>query len=200
LIGAAVDKPNPLKLLDDHIGRHLRESEAVGELRPAPSFGKPLRFNDGYDETPREWRMAMKILHDAGVVPPEVGLLHQLAALRRDAAAASDAEQARALAEKASELEQGIRLRRSATRAARSEAGPLLAAGALHPGLCQALVGQHPLHRRARQHALQIRPELRRFARWLGGGPFEAAGPATQHEGVGIQRAVGRAEQPGLPV
>ena len=110
-MGAAVDKPNPLKLLDDHIGQYLRESEATGELRAAPSFGKPLRFNDGYDETPGEWRMAMKILHDAGVVPPEVELFHQLAALRRDATAASDAEQARELARKASELEQGIQLR-----------------------------------------------------------------------------------------
>jgi len=106
-----MDKPNPLKLLDDHIGEHLRQSEASGELRAAPSYGKPLRFNDGYDETPAEWRMAMKILHDAGVVPPEVDLLHQLAALRRDAAAASDAERARALAKKANELEQWIRLR-----------------------------------------------------------------------------------------
>jgi len=111
LIGAAVDKPNPLKLLDDHIGQHLRESEAAGELRAAPSFGKPLRFNDGYDETPGEWRMAMKILHDAGVVPPEVELFHQLAALRRDAAAAGDTEQARTLAKKVSDLEQLIRLR-----------------------------------------------------------------------------------------
>lgn len=105
------DKPNPLKVLDDHIGEHLRESEASGELRAAPSFGKPLRFNDGYDETPAEWRMAMKILHDAGVAPPEVELLHQLAALRRDAAAAADPEQARMLGQKASVLEQVIRMR-----------------------------------------------------------------------------------------
>jgi hypothetical protein len=106
-----MDKPNALKLVEDHIGEHLRESEASGELRAAPSFGKPLRFNDGYDKTPAELRMAMKILHDAGVVPPEVALFHQLAALRRDAAAASDAEQARTLAKKASDLEQLIRLR-----------------------------------------------------------------------------------------
>src|SRR5262252_9939183 len=105
------DKGKGLKLLDDHIGEHLRESEASGELRAAPSFGKPLQFNDGYDETPAEWRMAMKILHDAGVPPPEVQLLHDLAALRRDATAATDPEQARRLACKASELEQSIRLR-----------------------------------------------------------------------------------------
>jgi hypothetical protein len=106
-----VDKPNPLQLLEDHIGEHLRASEAAGELRSAPSFGKPLRFNDGYDETPEEWRMAMKILHDAGVAPPEVEMLHQLAALRRDAAAASDPDEARRLRQKASELDQWIRLR-----------------------------------------------------------------------------------------
>jgi hypothetical protein len=105
------DEPNRPRLLDDHIGEHLRQSEASGELRAAPSFGKPLGFNDGYDETPAEWRMAMKILHDAGVVPPEVELLQQLAALRRDAAAAGDPEQARLLGQKASELEQSIRLR-----------------------------------------------------------------------------------------
>ena len=80
---------NPLKAIDDHIGQHLRESEASGELRNAPSYGKPLQFNDGYDDTPAELRMAMKVLHDAGIVPPEVELMHQLAALRRDAAAAT---------------------------------------------------------------------------------------------------------------
>jgi len=107
----ATDKPNPLKLLDDHIGEHLRHSEAAGELRAAPSFGKPLRFNDGFDETPAQWRMAMKILHDAGAAPPEVELFHRLAALRRDAAAAADREQAHALTKQASDLEQLIRLR-----------------------------------------------------------------------------------------
>ncbi|HEX6017852.1 MAG TPA: DUF1992 domain-containing protein [Burkholderiaceae bacterium] len=108
---AAGKKPNPLKLLDDHIGEHLRAAEASGELSSAPSYGRPLRFNDGYDDTPAELRMAMKILHDAGVVPPEVELLHQLATLRRDAAVATDADQARRLRQQASELEQWIALR-----------------------------------------------------------------------------------------
>jgi hypothetical protein len=102
---------NPLKAIDDHIGEHLRDSEASGELRNAPSFGKPMPFNDGYDDTPAELRMAMKILHDAGVVPPEVELMHRLAALRRAAAAASDEATARSLAQQASDLEQLIKLR-----------------------------------------------------------------------------------------
>jgi hypothetical protein len=52
----------------------------------------------------------MKILHDAGVPPPEVELFHRLATLRRDAAAAGP-EQGRGLAKQASDLEQLIRLR-----------------------------------------------------------------------------------------
>ncbi len=71
-----------LKLLDDHIGRALADSEASGELRSAPSWGKPLHFGDGYDETPPELRMAMKVLKDAGVVPPEVAAMQRLEKLR----------------------------------------------------------------------------------------------------------------------
>jgi hypothetical protein len=66
-----------LQLLEDHIGRALQESQASGELQAAPSYGKPLAFGDGYDETPAELRMAMKVLKDAGVVPHEVTLMRE---------------------------------------------------------------------------------------------------------------------------
>lgn len=102
---------NPLQLIDDLIGERLRESEAAGELRRAPSWGKPMPFDDGYDDTPAELRLPMKILRDAGVLPPEVEALHRLAALRRAAAEAADADAARAWSRQASELEQHIRLR-----------------------------------------------------------------------------------------
>ena len=109
--GPTQPEPQPLKVLEDHIGEQLRESERNGELERAPSWGKPLRFGDGYDETPIELRMPMKVLKDAGIVPPEVEALHRLAALRRDAAAATDDETRRRLAQQASDLEQRIRLR-----------------------------------------------------------------------------------------
>jgi hypothetical protein len=82
-----------LKLQDDHIGRALADSAASGELRSAPSYGKPLHFGDGYDETPPALRMAMKVLKDAGVVPPEVEAMQQIAALQAelDALAPDDA-------------------------------------------------------------------------------------------------------------
>ena len=71
-----------LKLLEDHIGRALTQSEQSGELRAAPSYGKPLNFGDGYDETPAELRMGYKMLKDAGVAPPEVLLMREIEALR----------------------------------------------------------------------------------------------------------------------
>ena len=71
-----------LKLLDDHIGRSLAESQANGELKAAPSYGKPLDFGDGYDETPAELRMTFKLLKDSGFLPPEVQLMRDIEALR----------------------------------------------------------------------------------------------------------------------
>ena len=61
-----------LRLLEDHIGRSLAESEKNGEMKTARSYGKPLDLGDGYEETPVELRMGYKILKDAGVLPPEV--------------------------------------------------------------------------------------------------------------------------------
>lgn len=70
-----------LKLVEDHIGRALAESVRSGELASAPSYGKPLDLGDGYEQTPAELRMAMKILKDAGVVPAEVETMREIAAL-----------------------------------------------------------------------------------------------------------------------
>ena len=100
-----------LRGLDDQIGEHLRESERSGELQRAPSYGKPMALDDGFARTPLELRMPMKILKDAGVVPPEVELMHELARLREAAAAAVDPAEARRLAQRASELQQLIALR-----------------------------------------------------------------------------------------
>ena len=75
-----------LLLHEDHIGRAIRDAEQSGELQAAASFGKPLDLGDGYDETPAELRMAMKVLKDAGVVPHEVTLMREAAALQAQVA------------------------------------------------------------------------------------------------------------------
>ena len=100
-----------LKLQEDHIGRALQDSERSGELQAAPSYGKPLGFGDGYDETPAELRMAMKVLKDAGVVPHEVALMRQAAELQGQIDACSDASALLALRRQLSELRQNIALR-----------------------------------------------------------------------------------------
>jgi len=81
-MNAEEKRENRLRLLDDHIGQSLRDSEASGELKAAPSYGKPLNFGDGYAETPDELKMPFKMLKDAGYAPPEVELMQQIAALQ----------------------------------------------------------------------------------------------------------------------
>ena len=106
-----------LQVLDDHIGRALRDIEARGELAAAPSWGKPLDFGDGYDETPPELRMPYKVLKDAGMLPPEVELMRTLAGLRRDLeATGDDAERARQIKGRIAAMQLAIELRRDALR------------------------------------------------------------------------------------
>jgi len=100
-----------LQLLEDHIGRALQESQASGELQSAPSYGKPLDFGDGYDETPADLRMAMKVLKDAGVVPHEVTLMREAAAVQAQIDACSDPREVPALRKQLAELQQNIALR-----------------------------------------------------------------------------------------
>lgn len=76
-------RENGLRLVEDHIGRHLAESAKTGELQTAASFGKPMDFGDGYFETPEALRMGFKALKDAGYVPPEVELMQEIEALRK---------------------------------------------------------------------------------------------------------------------
>ena len=73
-----------------------------------PSYGKPLDFGDGYDQTPAELRMPFKMLKDSGFMPPEVALMRETEALRKALADAPDdataATQRQALADKQQQL------------------------------------------------------------------------------------------------
>ena len=100
-----------LKLLEDHIGRALTQSEQSGELRTARSWGKPLDLGDGYEQTPAELRMGYKVLKDAGVLPPEVELMQRIEAQRQAVAAATDEDRAAPLRQQLAELQQQLSLR-----------------------------------------------------------------------------------------
>jgi len=111
-VSVAEDKrAQRLKLQEDHIGRALQESQASGELQAAPSYGKPLGFGDGYDETPTELRMSMKVLKDAGVVPHEVTMMREAAALQQQLDDCTDSAALPALRKQLAELQQNIALR-----------------------------------------------------------------------------------------
>jgi hypothetical protein len=100
-----------LKLLDDHIGRALAESERSGELKSAAGWGKPLDFGDGYADTPDEFKMPMKILKDAGVVPAEVEAMRDIATLREQLAALPPGAAHDAMQQRLAEKQQALALR-----------------------------------------------------------------------------------------
>ena len=106
-----------LQLQEDHIGRALRESERSGELEAAPSWGKPLSFGDGYEQTPDELKMAYKMLKDSGFLPPEVEAMREIAGLQQTLAAMADGVAAQALRQRISELRQHLALRLEKLRA-----------------------------------------------------------------------------------
>jgi hypothetical protein len=110
-VNAQEKREQKLKVLDDQIGEHLRHSEQTGELKAAPSYGNPLSFGDGYDETPTELRMGMKILKDAGVVPPEVEAMRTAAELEARMNACTDDAERRVFQQRLSEMRQAIALR-----------------------------------------------------------------------------------------
>ncbi len=86
-----------LELIEDEISRKLAEAERTGELRSAPSFGKPLAADAGWDMTPDELKMPFKILRNAGIVPPEVEFFHERARLREALQSAPDEGQRQVL-------------------------------------------------------------------------------------------------------
>ena len=87
----------------------MRRSAAAS--RRQRHWGKPLDLEDGYAQTPEEFRIAFKLLKDAGFVPPEVETMKQIAALREVIAATPDAPQADAMRRRLSELQQHLALR-----------------------------------------------------------------------------------------
>jgi hypothetical protein len=68
--------------VDDIVKQWVQKVEATGELARDPQFGKPFDLADGYDATPAEWRLAFKILRNAGYAPVEVDYFKRVAELK----------------------------------------------------------------------------------------------------------------------
>ena len=101
---------------DEEIARHLQEALDSGELASAAGFGRPLPDDAGWNATPESLRMPFKILKNAGVVPPEVELFHERAALTTALQACEAPAQRSELGRRLSELEQKIALRLESLR------------------------------------------------------------------------------------
>ena len=112
----AQQREQSLMLLEDHTSRALSESHANGEFRSASSSGKPLKLGDGFDETPDELRMRMKILKDAGVLPPKVERMRDIEALRLTLVDAPDTEATRAGQQRLNGMRQALALRLESPR------------------------------------------------------------------------------------
>lgn len=102
---------------DEEIAEHLAQAHRSGELRSAPSFGKPMAESEGWADTPTEFRLPFKILKNAGLPPPEIEMFHKRARLRDQLAAAASELERRALAVQLGEVEQAIALRLEGMRA-----------------------------------------------------------------------------------
>jgi DnaJ-like protein len=105
-----------MRTLDEEIARRLQEAADSGELRGAQSYGKPLPEDSGWEATPQALRMPMKILKDAGAVPPEIEWFHERARLKASIEATADPAERRRMQLRLTELEQKIALRLEALR------------------------------------------------------------------------------------
>lgn len=106
-----------LREQDECIARDLAESMRSGELQSAASFGRPLAQTDGWDETPVEFRMAFKVLKNAGMPPPELAVFKTRAELRAQLEAAVDNGEKQVLRQQLADLEQALALRLEGMRA-----------------------------------------------------------------------------------
>ncbi|MGZ8202647.1 MAG: DnaJ family domain-containing protein [Burkholderiales bacterium] len=100
-----------MRPFDEEIARRLQEAAASGELSQAKGYGMPLPEDAGCEAAPAAFRMPMRILKDAGAVPPEVALFHERARLRASIEAAAEPSEGEKLQRKLNELEQQIALR-----------------------------------------------------------------------------------------
>lgn len=102
--------------LEQKIARDLQAAADAGELKIAKDYGKSFDNDIAWLETPAALRMPFKVLKDAGLAPPEVGMFHERAALKEAVANCTDDHTRIELQKKLSELDQKITLRLESLR------------------------------------------------------------------------------------
>lgn len=64
-------------VLDELVERRIAQAQAQGAFDDLPGAGAPLALDDD-PLVPQEWRVAYRILRNAGLVPPEVEHLREI--------------------------------------------------------------------------------------------------------------------------
>jgi hypothetical protein len=105
-----------MRTIDEEIAHRLQEAAESGELRGAKGYGLPIAHDAGWESTPAALRMPMKILKDAGATPPEIGMFHERARLRKAVEMADDPLERKRLQILLAALEQNIALRLESLR------------------------------------------------------------------------------------
>lgn len=82
--------------IDDIIGGWVRDAEKSGELKKLPGYGKPFNLDEDR-HIPPKYRMAYRILKNAGYAPPEVEMIRRAANLRSELENKSDDQERAAL-------------------------------------------------------------------------------------------------------
>ena len=74
---------------DESIEAQIREAQARGDFDNLPGKGKPIDLSE-YFSTPEDVRVAQTLLKNAGMVPVEIDLLQEIAALKEALSIATD--------------------------------------------------------------------------------------------------------------
>lgn len=90
--GPALTDESHMQFLSRLAEEKIKQALAESELDNLPGHGKPLVLED-FSEVPEHMRMAYKVLKNAGVLPLEVELRKEIAALRQQLEACNDESQ-----------------------------------------------------------------------------------------------------------
>lgn len=69
--------------IDDIIGGWVRDAEKSGEAKKLPGYGKPLNLDED-KHVPSKYRMAYRVLKNAGYMPPEVEMIKRIGKLKAE--------------------------------------------------------------------------------------------------------------------
>ncbi len=83
-----------MSLLDDLAESRIAEAQRRGDFDDLPGAGTPLRIDDD-SLIPQEWRMAYRVLRNAGCLPPEILRRKQVRDLEMLIADLADTEERR---------------------------------------------------------------------------------------------------------